>query len=246
VSRVRLSVISPTYNERDNVVPLAEEVGRALAGVDHELVFVDDASPDGTANAVEEIGARDPHVRVLRRSGTRALSAAVIEGFQAGRGELLACIDADLQHDPAILPLMMQEIENGADLVIGSRYIAEGGTGEWGLVGRMESRVATRLAHWTLGLRLHDPLSGYFMLRRQDFQRVRADLNGSGFKILLEIAAHLRPKELREVPYTFRTRRAGTSKLSTRVVMAYLRQLWRLSAHARRTDAQPAQAGARR
>lgn len=230
MSRVRLSVIAPTYNERDNVLPLVEEVGRALAGVEHELVFVDDGSPDGTADAVEEIGARDPRIRVIRRSGTRALSAAVIEGFQAARGDLVACIDADLQHDPAILPLMAREMENGADLVIGSRYIAQGGTGEWGALRRLESRVATRLAQWTLGVPLHDPLSGYFMLRRQDFQRVRADLNGSGFKILLEIAAHLRPKELREVPFTFRTRRAGTSKLSTRVVVAYLRQLWRLSA----------------
>lgn len=241
---MKLSVISPTYNERENIASLAEEVGHALAGVDYELLIVDDDSPDGTAAAAEELQGRDPRLRVLRRTGPRALSAAVIEGFYAARGDLLACIDADLQHDPAILPLMLREMETGADLVVGSRYTAEGGTGDWSAIRRMESRLATGLAQWTLGIGLHDPLSGYFMLRRQDFLRVRSDLDGSGFKILLELAAHLKPDRLREVPFTFRPRRAGSSKLSTKVVFAYLRQLWRLSAYARRARTSSARAGA--
>ena len=225
---MKLTVVSPTYQERDNVAPLIAEISRALEGADYEILIVDDASPDGTADVVAQIGEKDPRVRVLRRKGTRALSAAVIDGFSSATGEVLACIDADLQHDPAILPSMLREIESGAGLVVASRYIGQGSTGDWGPVRRLASRLATRMAQALLGLRLSDPMSGYFMLRRKDFLRVRDALDGRGFKILLEIAARLQPDAVREVPVTFRVRRAGRSKLDSRVMAAYARQLWRL------------------
>ncbi len=230
---MKLTVVSPAYNERENAGPLIEELSRTLTGIDHEILVVDDASPDGTADAVAEIGLLDPRVRVLRRTGQRALSAAVIDGFGAARGEVVACIDADLQHDPSILPAMLQSIDRGADLVVATRYGESGSTGEWGGIRRLGSRAATRLAQAMIGIRLSDPMSGYFMLRRADFLRVRSSLDGSGFKILLEIAARLKPRNIVEVPFTFRNRRAGASKLGSRVVLAYVRQLWRLRGEGR-------------
>lgn len=225
---MKLTVVSPTYQERENVAPLIEELVRVLQGIDFEVLIVDDASPDGTADAVAEIGAHDARVRVLRREGVRALSAAVIDGFSDARGEVVACMDADLQHDPSILPEMLRRLDAGADLVAATRYSGAGGTGDWSGLRRLGSRVATRLAQAFIGVRLSDPMSGYFMLRKADFLRVRRELDGRGFKILLEIVARLGPHRIAEVPFTFRSRRAGRSKLDSRVLLAYARQLWRL------------------
>lgn len=226
---MKLSVISPTYNESKNVGRLIDELEKALRGVDYEILISDDDSPDLTWVQVEEIARRNPRVRVLRRVNNRGLGASVIDGFSCATGEVVACIDADLQHDPAILPRMLKELTNGFELVVGSRYAEGGSTGDWGFIRRLESMVATKMAHWLLGLKMRDPMAGYFMLRRDDFTRVRDRLDGRGFKILLEIAANLRPSRVCEVPYTFRSRTAGQSKLSGKIIYSYLVQLLRLS-----------------
>lgn len=226
---MKLTVVAPTYNESENVEPLVRALEVALEGIDYEILISDDDSPDLTWARVEEISRRDSRVRVLRRTSNRGLGNAVMDGFLAATGEVVACIDADLQHDPAILPDMLAALRNGADLVAGSRYVAGGGTANWGWIRRLQSRLATKLAHRLLGVKLKDPMSGYFMMRREDFLRVRDQLDGNGFKILLEIVARLRPRKLREVPYTLRPRTAGKSKVSARIAAAYLRQLWRLS-----------------
>src|SRR5512140_1151080 len=166
---MKLTVVSPTYKERENVGPLIAEVSQILSGIDYEILIVDDASPDRTADAVGEIGKHDPRVRVLRRTGPRALSASVIDGFSEARGEIVACIDADLQHDPSVLPAMLRAMDSGAQLVIATRYGATGGTGDWNGVRRLGSRLATRLAQSMIGIHLSDPMSGFFMLRRDDF-----------------------------------------------------------------------------
>ncbi len=225
---MKLTIVAPTYNEAENLVQLVDEVGKALVGVDYELMIADDDSPDLTWARAEEIGKQNPRVRCLRRVENRGLGHAVIDGFTHAAGEVLACMDADLQHDPAILPQMLHELEAGSDLVVGSRYVSGGGTGEWNRLRRLESWLATKLAQVVLGVKLKDPMSGYFMLRRRDFESVCARLNGDGFKILLEIVARLKPRQVTEIPYIFRARTAGESKLSSRVVVAYLRQLWRL------------------
>ena len=225
---VELSVIAPTYNEAANLEALIAEVGDALRGIEYEILICDDDSPDGTWARAEEIGRRDPRVRVLRRTKDRGLARAVVDGFTHARGKAVACIDADLQHDPAILPKMLQALRDGAQMVVGSRYVAGGGTANWNWRRRFTSWVASRMADFSLGIPLHDPMSGYFLLRREDFLPLRGRLNPDGFKILLEIAAHLPPARVCEVPYTFRCRRAGKSKLSSRVVFAYIFQLFRL------------------
>jgi dolichol-phosphate mannosyltransferase len=157
----------------------------------------------------------------------------VIEGFLSSSSDYVAVIDADLQHDPAILPKMIAALDAGAEIAVGSRYVEGGGTGTWNAVRRFQSWVATKLAQTFLGVELTDPMSGYFVLPRVDFNRVHKQLDSSGFKILLEIIARLAPSRLEEVPYTFRTRVAGKSKLSSRVVLQYLGQLWKLSSVSR-------------
>jgi dolichol-phosphate mannosyltransferase len=225
---MRLSVIAPTYNEAENICPLIEALRTALQGIDYEIVISDDDSPDLTWAIAGEIAQADARIRVLRRNKNRGLGAAVIDAFSCARGEVLACIDGDLQHDPGILPKMLAELEGGADLVVGSRYTAGGGVSSWNWIRRLESQVATKMAQALLGVALCDPMSGYFMLRREDFLRVRGQLNAEGFKILLEIVSRLKPQHVREVPYVFRDRIAGQSKLSGDIVVDYLRQLWRL------------------
>jgi dolichol-phosphate mannosyltransferase len=226
---MRLSVISPTFNEAENVPRLVSEISKSMDGIEYEILIVDDNSPDLTWSVAEELSLENPRVRVLRRKQNPGLGAAVIDGFNAATGDVVACIDADLQHDPSILPRMVEELASGSDVVVGSRYVDGGGTGNWNLLRRLESLFATKLAQLFLGIQLKDPMSGYFVMRREDFSAIQKELNAKGFKILLEIIAKLQPGRVREVPYTFRTRTAGKSKLSGEVVFQYLEQLGRLS-----------------
>jgi dolichol-phosphate mannosyltransferase len=223
--QVRLSVISPTYNESGNVGPLIQALGEALKGIEYEIIISDDDSPDLTWFRVECISKEQNRVHALRRMRNRGLGPAVIDGFTVAHGGVVACIDADLQHDPSILPKMLAAVERGADLVVGTRYMPGGGTTNWNPIRRLGSWIATQMARVSLGVPLRDPMSGYFMLRRDDFVRASGRLNGRGFKILLEIVAHMKPRSLDEVPYTFRPRLAGESKLCTRVVFDYFYQL---------------------
>ncbi len=226
---MKLTVVSPTYNEAENVAILISQIHEALAAVEHEIVVVDDDSPDYTWKRVEAIALRDPQVRLVRRMTNRGLTPSVLEGFSVARGEYVACIDADLQHDPKTLPIMLAEMEDGADMVVGGRYSAGSGTTNWSKARRAQSSIATKLCQVVLGAGLRDPLSGYFMLRRSDFAVVRSQVAGNGFKVLLEIAAKMKPKKVVEVPITFKPRMHGESKLSTRVVLQYMEQLYSLS-----------------
>jgi dolichol-phosphate mannosyltransferase len=226
---LKLSVVSPTYNEALNIPLLINKIDAALVGIEHEILIVDDNSPDRTWEVAQGIATTNPHVRVVRRYRNRGLGPAVIDGFSLAHGDVVACIDADLQHDAGVLPQMLRELESGGNIVIGSRYANGGGTGDWNQLRRLESRVATKMARALLGVKVSDPMSGYFLMRKKDFDSVRNQLNAKGFKILLEIIAKLHPADVREVPYEFRSRMAGNSKLSGRVVFEYLGQLWRLS-----------------
>jgi dolichol-phosphate mannosyltransferase len=230
---VKVTIVSPTYNEAENVARLVHDVDEALSGIDYELLIADDDSPDRTWAVAEELAAQNPRIRVLRRMADRGLSPAVIEGFLSSSSDYVGVIDADLQHDSAILPQMIAALDAGAEIAVGSRYVEGGGTGTWNAARKFQSWVATRLARTFLGVELTDPMSGYFILRRDDFNRIHKQLDSSGFKILLEIIARLAPSRLEEVPYTFRTRTAGQSKLSSKVILQYLGQLWRLSSVSR-------------
>ena len=231
---MRLSVISPTLNEAENVPRLVKELERALGEIDYEILIVDDNSPDQTWCVAQDLSSINHRVKSVRRMQDPGLSVAVIDGFSAAEGDVVACIDADLQHDPSILVRMLDELEQGADVVVGSRHIDGGGTGEWNRFRRLQSWVATKTAQLLLGVRLKDPMSGYFLVWRKDFAEVKEHLNGKGFKILLEILANLQTSKIKEVPYTFRLRTQGQSKLSGIVILQYVHQLWRLCSSSRR------------
>ena len=230
---MKVTIVSPTYNEAENVPRLVRDVDAALSGIDYELVIADDDSPDRTWAVAQAVAGQNPRLRVLHRTADRGLSPAVIEAFLSSSSDYVGVIDADLQHDPAILPQMIKALDAGAEIAVASRYVEGGGTGTWNVSRRFQSWVATRLARTFLGVELSDPMSGYFILRRDDFQRIYRQLDSSGFKILLEIIARLAPSRLEEIPYTFRERQAGQSKLSSKVVLQYLGQLWRLSSVSR-------------
>ena len=221
----QLSVIVPTFNEIGNVVELRDRVGRALEGIDWEMIFVDDDSPDGTADAVRAMAQADGRVHCIQRIGRRGLSTACIEGALASSAPLFAVIDADHQHDEQLLPRMFDALaaDAGLDVVVGSRYVESGGIGAWDESRAAFSRIATKLSRVVLKADLHDPMSGFFMMRREPFVAcLRAGVSGVGFKILLDLfATSPRPLRHLELPYQFRNRLAGESKLDTNVAWEY-------------------------
>lgn len=227
---MEISVVSPTFNEAENVERLMLTISDVLRGVTHEIIIVDDDSPDQTWRVAQDLARKYTTVRVLRRQASRSLAGSVIAGFEIAAGDAVACIDADLQHDAKILPKMLAALRAGADLAVGCRYMPGGGTANWNWVRRMQSWTATRMAQAYLGVTLRDPMSGYFLMWRKDFLRIRRQLSAQGFKILIEIAACLHPQRIAEVPYVFGPRLAGASKLTSAVALDYLAQLRRLHA----------------
>lgn len=209
-------MVVPTFNERNNVGPLVERLKRTLAGIAWEAIFVDDDSTDGTADALRVIAQHEPRVRVIQRIGRRGLASACVEGFLASSAPYLAVIDADLQHDESLLPMMLHRLKNEPlDIVVASRYIDGGSTDLWQsssrrMISRFAVAVAQKLSHVTLT----DPMSGFFMMTRGAFYGTLRRLSQIGFKILFDIMASS-PKPLRfaELPYSFIDRQQGASKL---------------------------------
>ena len=222
-----LSIVSPTFNEAANVARMVAAVEAALPDVRWEIIFVDDNSSDGTAEAVREIARQDPRVRIVHRFDRRGLSSACVEGVLASAAPCFAIMDADLQHDESILSAMFDRLRQGdVDVVVGSRYVGGGSTGDWSRRRVWASRFATRLATRLTRTELHDPMSGFFMMRHEVFLSALPNLSSVGFKILLDIAASTpRPLQVAEVPYTFRTRQHGESKLDSLVLWEYAQLL---------------------
>lgn len=219
-----LTVVIPTLNERDNVPLLVERLNRVLAGVAWEAIFVDDDSPDGTADVARAISRRQPNIRVLHRLGRRGLSSACIEGILASSAPYAAVMDGDLQHDETLLPLMLAKIKaERLDIVVASRHLREGSVGDWKTSRIAISDFATRLGRLVVKANLTDPMSGFFMINRDAFAETMHSLSGQGFKILLDLFASApRPLAFAEVPLNFRQRLHGESKLDTMVAWEYL------------------------
>lgn len=221
---LELAIIIPTYNERENVALLVERLKQVLDGVCWEAIFVDDDSPDGTADEVRRLGTADHQVRVVQRIGRRGLASACVEGMLATSARFVAVMDADLQHDESILPEMLAQIRRGdIDLVVATRNAAGGSKGELGKSRVLLSDVGAKLSALVSKTQLSDPMSGFFMLPRACFLEVVRKLSTTGFKILMDIVASA-DRELRlvEVPYTFRRREHGESKLDINVGLEYL------------------------
>jgi dolichol-phosphate mannosyltransferase len=220
----QLSVVVPTFNERENVTALFQRLETTLAAVAWEVIFVDDNSPDGTWNVVRDLARRDSRVRCIRRIGRRGLSGACIEGILASSAPCAAVIDADLQHDETQLPKMLALLQEGsADLVVGSRYVEGGSADSFNKQRAGASALATEVAKRVLRVKIADPMSGFFMIRRDRFEQLAPQLSTQGFKILLDIVATARG-DLRivEIPYSFSSRLHGESKLDSMVALDFL------------------------
>jgi len=219
-----LSVVVPTFNERDNVAKLYSKLEATLIGIAWEVVFVDDNSPDRTWEVVRELARQDSRVRCVRRIGRRGLSGACIEGILASSAPYAAVMDADLQHDETQLPKMLSLLESGqAELVVGSRYVEGGSADSFDKQRAGFSAFATSIARRVLGVTVADPMSGFFMIRRDKFEQLAPQLSTQGFKILLDIVAtaHGELKTV-EIPFTFGARLHGESKLDSMVALDFL------------------------
>ncbi|MFZ5705162.1 MAG: glycosyltransferase [Pseudomonadota bacterium] len=219
-----VSLVIPTYNEKANIAPLVEAVRSALGDIPWEIIIVDDDSPDQTFAEVSRLAREEPRLRCLRRVGRRGLSSAVIEGALVANGSAIAVMDADFQHDERILKQMYEKLTStGADIVVATRYAEGGGIGEWDATRAKMSDFATRMAGMLVGNQTSDPMSGFFMVRREIFASVIYDLSQQGYKILLDIisSSHT-PLKIEEVPYVFRTRQEGESKISVMVLAQFL------------------------
>ena len=219
-----LSVVIPTFNERDNVTTLFRRLEKTLEGIPFEAVFVDDNSPDGTWQVLRALSREDGRVRCIRRIGRRGLSGACIEGILASSAPCAAVIDADLQHDETQLPKMLALIQSGEfDLVVGSRYIEGGSADSFNRQRAGASALATEVAKRVLRVEIADPMSGFFMIRRDRFEALAPQLSTQGFKILLDVVATAHGAlRIKEIPYTFGSRLHGESKLDSMVALDFL------------------------
>jgi len=219
---VELAVVVPTFNERENVAELVRRLEGVLRDLRWEVVFVDDDSPDGTAAAVRALAQADARVRCVQRFGRRGLSRAVVEGILATSAPLVAVMDADLQHDEALLPDMVARLRAGVEVVVGTRYGAGGDVGDWTESRARLSRLGTVVARRLLHASVSDPMSGFFALRRETFESVARRLSGEGYKLLLDLLATL-PAGVRieELSYRFRPRLTGESKLDSAVLWEF-------------------------
>ena len=214
-----LAIVVPTYKESGNVAELVRRLDACLTGIAWEVVFVDDDSPDGTAEVVKAIAAGDRRVRCIHRIGRRGLASACVEGVLSTAAPLVAVMDADLQHDERVLPDMVRALrDQDADIVVGSRYVDGGGVGDWAENRIAISQFATRISRMVVPEALRDPMSGFVLVKRPVFMDAVRNLSSLGFKILVDVfASSPRPLRFVEVPYRFRERHAGESKLDSRV-----------------------------
>ena len=219
-----LTIVIPSYNEAANIPTLLERIHSGLGDYPYDVLVIDDNSPDGTAAVVRGLTEKYP-ASVVVRTGKRGLASAVVDGFQLAKGELVAVMDADLQHPPEVLPKLIEAASSGADLAVGSRYVPGGSVGNWSALRRFISKGAVFLSHLLLPSTrgIKDPMSGYFLLRREILTGV--SLSPVGYKILLEVICLAHPQKTVEVPFVFENRRAGQTKLSLITQGAYIRHL---------------------
>lgn len=222
-----ISLILPTYNEAENIPLLVPKIVKALQKIPFEIFIVDDDSPDETWKVAQNIAKKIDNVHVIRRIDRRGLSSAVIDGFLAAKGDVLAVMDADGQHDMSKIVDLYAAVQKNTGIAIGSRYIEGGSIGEWDEQRYFMSRMATRLAKKLCAVQVQDPMSGFFAIHRTAFEKALPSLNPKGFKILLDLLVHI-PADTTvvEVPFTFGVRTHGSSKLSRRVQLEFVEYLY--------------------
>ena len=223
----KISIVVPTYNERDNIPTLLDRIDNALPGIPYEVIFVDD-STDDTPQVIESLAQNNPHVVLFHRENEKGLATAVVKGFTLATGDYVACMDADLQHPPEVLFDMYLAMNANADMAIPSRFIPGGSDGGLDIFRKIVSGTARYIGIILLPClrKITDPTSGLFMVRRELLEDVH--LNPVGWKIMVEVIAMCPVKKVLETPYAFHDREAGESKLSTKVSLQYLQQVFTL------------------
>ncbi len=229
---LKISVILPTYNERENIVKIIPMIHRVLSSenYEHEIIVVDDNSPDGTAEVAEKLSHEYPCVKVIKRIGKRGLSTAILEGVKASSSDIVVVMDADLQHPPDLIPVLVKQlIESRADIVVASRYVRGGSIEKWSVWRELLSRIGTALIRLLIpgARKIKDPLSGFFAAWRNKFPDL--SISNPGFKILLQILAYKPDTRVIEVPFKFSGRMYGESKLSIRTIVMDVIEALRLS-----------------
>jgi dolichol-phosphate mannosyltransferase len=228
----KLALTIPTLNEVENLPILLGRVRAALdpTGINYEVLVVDDDSRDGTEELIQGIAETDPRVHLLVRKGERGLSGAILDGWRHTDASILGVMDADLQHPPELLPKLVASIERGSDLAIGSRYTEGGGVGNWNIFRRLLSAAAVwvTLPIQRHGLRAHDPMTGFFLVRRESVEDIA--FQKSGFKLLLEVLVRAKLHSVEEIPFAFGLRSRGASKANSKVAIHYAKLLARLYA----------------
>lgn len=219
----KISVIIPTYNEKENIGKLIPAIHDILNGYEYELVIVDDNSPDGTAKVAEELSKTYP-VRILKRNGKLGLASAILYGFQNSKFDILGVIDADLQHPPEYMKGFINAVKDGYDIAIGSRYVHGGKIEGWSRYRSLVSRGAIILSKPLTNIK--DPTSGYFFLKKDVIKEI--SFSSIGYKILLEILVKGSYGNIKEIPYTFKSRQNGNSKLGNAEYINYLKLLYHL------------------
>ena len=225
-----VSIILPTYNEAENIAEAIARISVAMREVPHEIIVADDDSPDFTWRKAEEAAAKFPQVKVLRRTANRGLYPAVLDGFAAGRGKYLAVMDADLQHDERLLPRLLEKAQEGATMVIASRYTDGGGVSGWNSARLLLSRAGNKFSGLLLKRGSTDLMSGFFLIEKIAFEKTKPALRPKGFKILMDLLQNLpEGSSVTEAGYVFKPRSAGESKLSLKVAWQAALGLYELS-----------------
>ena len=221
-SRQKVSIVSPTYNERENIILLIERVSQVMSNSKYEIIVVDDNSSDGTGEIAKDLSDDYP-VKIILRNGKFGLASAILKGFEHAKGSIIGVIDADLQHPPEYLLEFVKAIEHGGcDVAVGSRYTDGGGAEGWSRKRRLISKLAVLLAK-PLVRGVKDPMSGFFFLKRSVIEGVT--LNPTGYKLGLEILVKGNYRKLKEIPYSFKPRKNGASKLNKSEIVSYLKLL---------------------
>ncbi|NWG36046.1 MAG: glycosyltransferase family 2 protein [Nitrososphaera sp.] len=235
-----LSIVLPTYNESQNITRVIDSISDSIPeGTKAEIIVVDDSSPDGTGSVVADYANRlgqgmkkRLHIEVINRPGKMGLSSAILAGVESACGDVVVVMDSDMSHPPQTIPRMLEELAHSkCDIVVASRYIKGGGVSGWPFKRKLMSKGATKIAQYSLGITVKDPMSGFFAFRRQIIEGIKFD--AIGYKMLLEILVKAKGARIKEIPYTFTNRRLGSSKLDTSTMIDYVRAVWRLYRYGR-------------
>ena len=224
-----ISIIIPTYNEKENLPTLFQKISNSLKGELFELIIVDDNSPDGTADFAEYLSKTYKFVKILKRSGKLGLATAIKDGLKLANGEIVLIMDADLSHPPEIIPKLLKAIDD-KDIAIGSRLVEGGGVKNWPMHRKIISKGGDALARIALGVKVSDPMSGFFALKKEIFEKTK--IRTTGYKILLNILYDNPNAKVAEVPYIFKDRFRGETKLGAKESINYIFDIFRIRAKA--------------